>query len=418
MKRKILQGFLALLIACGLWVYVITVDNPNDEVVIYDVPVALSGETFLHERGLMLSSQKNQTITLTLSGNRSDLKKVNKSNITVVADLSKIADSGKQTLNYNIIFPGDVPDNAIKVESRLPDRVTVDVEGRSQKNLEVKVKTSGKVKEGFIHDKNTLEQNYQYITVIGPTAVLDEIDHVQVDVDLTGRSESINKEKLPYTFRDSKGKQIDSATVDISRLETKVSEVELSMDILRMKEVQLIVDVIYGGGATKDNTEVVQDVFVIEVSGSEQLLEDLDELKLGTINLSQEKKNVVKTFPIELPEGVNNVTGVTEVKVDVDFKNLSTKTLTVSTIEGINIPKGMKVDIKTKALEVTLRGPAEQIQKLTEENVVIRVNFTSAELGMATYQATIYVDGQITGVGAIGNYSVYASMSTQTGDTN
>ena len=402
MKRKIFQGFLALLIACGLWVYVITVDNPNDEVVLYDVPVALSGETFLHERGLMLSSRETPTITLTLSGNRSDLKKVNKSNIMVVADLSKIADSGKQSLNYNIIFPGDVPDNAIKVESRLPDRVTVNVEGRSQKNLEVKVKTSGKVKEGFIHDKNTLEQDVKYITVIGPTAILDKIDYVQVDLDLSGRSESINKEKLPYTFRDSKGKLID--------------EVELSMDILRWKEVQLIVDVTYGGGATKDNTEIVQDILVIEVSGSEQLLEGLDELKLGTINLSQEKEDVLKKFPIVLPEGVNNVTGVTEANVSVTFKDLETKTFTISTIEGINIPKDMKVDIKTKALEVTLRGPAEQIQNLTEENVIIRVNFIGAELGMATYQATIFVDGQVTGVGAIGNYSVYASVTAQTGD--
>ena len=32
MKRRIFQAFLALVFACGLWVYVITVDNPNDEI--------------------------------------------------------------------------------------------------------------------------------------------------------------------------------------------------------------------------------------------------------------------------------------------------------------------------------------------------------------------------------------------------
>ena len=70
MKRRIFQAFLALVFACGLWVYVITVDNPNDEITLYDVPVVLSGESFLHDRGLMLSTQETPTITLTLSGNR------------------------------------------------------------------------------------------------------------------------------------------------------------------------------------------------------------------------------------------------------------------------------------------------------------------------------------------------------------
>ena len=413
MKRKIFQGILALVIACGLWVYVITVDNPNDEVTIYDVPVALSGETFLHERGLMLDSQEMPTITLTLSGNRSDLKKVNKSNIAVVVDLSKIADSGKQALNYDIIFPGDVPDNAIKVESRLPDRVSVNVEGRTQKDLEVKVAYTGKVREGFIADKNSLELSHKYITVSGPTAILDQIGHIQVTVDLEDRAESISQ-KLAYSFCDTAGNPIDEEKVDVSRVEAKVSEVELSMKILRLKEVQLIVEVIYGGGATKENTKIEQDIQVIEISGSEQLLEGLDELKIGTIDLSQEKDDVLKQFSIELPEGVNNVTGVTEVNVTVDFEGLVTKSLTVSAIEGINIPKGMKVDIKTKNLQVTLRGSADQLNKLTAEDVTIRVDFTNAEVGAATYQASIYVGDRIIGVGALGSYSVSASVTEGT----
>ena len=342
MKRKIFQGFLALLIACGLWVYVITVDNPNDETTIYDVP-----------------------------------------------------------------------DNAIKVESRLPDRVSVNVEGRTQKDLEVKVAYTGKVREGFIADKNSLELSHKYITVAGPTAILDQIGHIQVTVDLENRAESISQE-MTYTFCDTAGNPIDEEKVDVSRLETKVSEVELSMKILRLKEIQLIVDVIYGGGATKENTKIEQDIHVIEISGSEQLLEDLDELKVGTIDLSKEKEDVLKQFSVELPEGVNNVTGVTEVNVSVDFEGLVTKTLTVSAIEGINIPKGMKADIKTKNLQVTFRGPAEQIQQLTANDVKIRVDFTNAEVGAATYEASIYVDDRITGVGALGSYPVHVNVTEGT----
>ena len=401
MKRRIFQAFLALVFACGLWVYVITVNNPNDEITLYDVPVVLSGESFLHDRGLMLTTQETPTITLTLSGNRSNLKKVNKSNITVVADLSKIADSGMQPLNYEIIYPGDVPDNAIKVESRLPDRVSVEVEGRSQKNLEVKWVYSGKVKTGYTPDKDSLELSHRYISVTGPTAVLNQIGNsVQVTVDLKDRDENIVNEAVPYVYCDAKGNPIKTGELDTSRLEVSATEVKVSMKIPRLKEIQLVVDVIYGAGATKENTVVEQKITTIEVSGSEHLLEDLDELNLGTIDLTKEMtvEDFTRVFEIkELPEGVTNVTGITEVKVDVKFKELVTRTLTLENplLKKENLPKGMTAIFKDKVLNVTLRGSAELLDDLTAKEITIVVDFAGAEPGdpdqFENYPATIKI---------------------------
>jgi len=415
MKRRIFQALLALVFACGLWVYVITVDNPNDEITLYDVPVVLSGESFLHDRGLMLSDQDTPTITLTLSGNRSNLKKVNKSNITVVADLSKTADSGKQSLNYEIIFPGDVPDNAIKVESRLPDRVSVDVEGRTQKSLEVKWVYSGKVKSGYTPEKSSLELSQRSISVTGPTAILSKVGNVQITVDLEGRDENIVNEAVQYVFCDTKGNPLKDGEIDTSRLEVSATDVKVSMKIPKLKEVQLIVDVIYGGGATKENTKVTQNVLTIEVSGSEHLLEGLEKLQLGTIDLTQEMVDFTREFPIELPEGVTNVTGVTEVNVDVEFDGLDTRSFTITNIKGINVPKGMIVDFKTTQKEVTLRGPAELIKALTEEDiakVTIRVDFTDAEPGTTeTYTASVNVN--INGIEAVGVYEITATVTAE-----
>ena len=421
MKRRIFQAFLALVFACGLWVYVITVDNPNDEITLYDVPVVLSGESFLHDRGLMLSTQDTPTITLTLSGNRSNLKKVNKSNITVVADLSKIADSGMQPLNYEIIYPGDVPDNAIKVESRLPDRVSVEVEGRSQKNLEVKWVYSGKVKPGYTPDKDSLELSHRYISVTGPTAVLNQMGNsVQVTVDLKDRDENIINEAVSYEFCDTKGNPFKAGELDTSRLELSATEVKLSMKIPRLKEIQLVVDVIYGAGATKENTLIDQKVTTIEVSGSEHLLEDLDKLNLGTIDLTKEMtaENFTREFDIELPEGVTNVTGITEVKVDVEFKDLVTKTFTLENpvLKKENLPKGMSAIFKDKVLNVTLRGTAELIEELTEDDITIVVDFAGAEPGepdqFENYPATIKVK---TGNIEVGTCQIMAAVILELG---
>ena len=157
-------------------------------------------------------------------------------------------------------------------------------------------------------------------------------------------------------------------------------------------------------------TEVVLDPETILVTGSDQLLEGLDKLKLGSINLAEHIKDTKITFPIELPEGVNNVTGVTEATVSVSFMSLVAKVLNVTSLESVNIPDNMVAEIITKALDVTLRGTRDQVSKLKEENVTIRVNFKDGKLGHGTYKATIVVDSEFTGVGAVGNYYVVAKL--------
>lgn len=406
MKRKIVQALLAVAIACGLWIYVITAVNPDDKAVLYEVPVTLSGETFLHERGLMLSDRTTQTVTLTLSGNRSDLNKVNKSNVTVVADLSKIASMGKHQLSYDILFPGDVPDNAITVESHLPDTVMVNVEGRSQKDVEVEVTYVGVVPEGYLADKSSLELEHRTINVIGPTTVLDKIDHARIEINLENRNETIN-ELCSYVFCDAEGNPVE----DASRVETNVTEVKLTLKIQKFKDVQLVVDVIYGGGATQSNTQVVLDTQTIQVAGSEQLLEGLEKLNLGVVDLSKVTEDTVLELPIVLPEGVSNITGLTNANVSVSFTGLVTKTLSVSAVEAIRVPEGMRADIMTKTLDVTLRGPAEQIDEITAADVVIEVDFSNAEPGSATYEAKIRVSGEFAEVGAVGSYPVSAKLS-------
>ena len=50
MKRKILHGLLAVVLAFGIWVYVVTVVSPESEKTYYNIPVVLDNESVLLER--------------------------------------------------------------------------------------------------------------------------------------------------------------------------------------------------------------------------------------------------------------------------------------------------------------------------------------------------------------------------------
>ena len=405
MKQKILYAALAVAISFGLWWYVVSVVSPEFDDTFYDVPVVLSGETFLHERGLMVLDEKLPTVTLKLSGNRSVLSKLNSGNITLIADLSKISDTGEQQLTFTVSYPGDVPQNSVEVLSREPSTIKVNVVNRSQKEVDVEVVYNGAPPEGYIADKNGLELSHEKITVTGPASVIDRIDHAQVEVNLNGQIATISK-SYTYTLCDENGEPVDAHQVV-----TNANEIDLTLKILRFKELELVLDVIYGGGANESNTKITLDQQMIQVAGSEQALEKLEQLNLGTLDLSKVMDSGKLTYDIVLPEGVDNITGTESVEVTVEFTGLVTKQLTVTNIRATNVPVALTAKILNKSLVITMRGPAKQLEEMEAGDIIIYVDFSGAEAGSFTFDAVIRVGNSFTEVGAIGNYSVSATLS-------
>lgn len=404
MKNKLLTALLSLVIAFGLWLYVITVVNPGSEDTYSNIPVVLQNEGMLQERGLMVTNLELPTVTLRLAGNRTDLNKLNSSNITVYVNVASVAAAGEHSLPYDVRFPGDVPNNAITTQSRNPDTVKLTVEERVSKMVPVVPVYSGTVPEGFIADKENSVLDYEEIQVTGPAQVVAQIAEARLHVELEGKNTSIS-EDLAYTLCDKDGNPVDVALVT-----TNVASVNLTLRIMRVKELAVKVTVIPGGGATEQTSQITLSHKTILVSGSESLLEDLTELNLGTIDLGEQLTDTTLTFPITLPEGVTNETGVTEATVDIRFPNLRTKTLSITQINAVNVPQGKRADIITKVLEIRFRGPKALIDSMQASDVIVSVDFANAQSGTATMRATVTLAEKFKDVGAVGTYSVSATL--------
>ena len=176
MKNKLLSLALSVLIAFGLWMYVITEVSPNSEWTYYDVPVKLEGETVLKERNLIITGISSTNVDLTLSGNRSDLNELNSSNITLKADMTKIYDPGTHKIGYDISYPGHVPGNAFNRVNQYPDSIVVTVD-RLVKNKEIPVIIiyQGKAADGYVVRRADVQMDNEHILVTGPQSVVDQI---------------------------------------------------------------------------------------------------------------------------------------------------------------------------------------------------------------------------------------------------
>ncbi len=409
MKRKIAYALLSLVVAFGLWLYVITNVSTDSENTYYNIPVVLTNETVLNDRGLMLEKEVQLTVSLKLAGKRSDLKKLNSSNITVTADLSKIVSEGQHTLSYNISFPGDVPPTSVDILSQNPANVKISVAERKTREVPVVPVYQGTVPEGFLTDKENVTMDYESVMVTGPAKVVDQIKQAVVQVDLEGRTETISQ-SYSYILCDAQGEPVDAQMVV-----TDVEQVNLTLTIQRYKEIQLMLNVIPGGGATRQNTKITMDLEKIQISGSEQMLSEMaDTLVLGDLKLAEVLEDSKLEYEIKLPEGITNLTGKSKVSVQVDFQGLVKKTVEVSRFIQRGLPITMEATLLTQALTVELRGPAAQIEAVTEEDLVVTVDLSNAQPGTDTYKATVTItNSNLVDLGTVGSYTVSVTVSNK-----
>ena len=403
MKRnKLYSMLLSVVVAFCLWLYVSNNVSIEDSNTFYNIPVVMEGESVLNEENLMITSMSANTVSLNLTGARSDLSKLDSSKLAAKVDLSGLKEPGEHIpLSYTISFP-----SAFTQGNKNPGAIYVDVDYRRVSEIPVLIKWTGTRSEEYLYDTENAVLDNNTVTISGPASVVDTIDHARVEIDLTEQVKSISQ-NYRYTLCDAEGNPVDAGQIT-----TNLEEVRLEVQIQKIKEIQLKADVVYGGGANEHNTTVEISPATIRVSGGEAVLAELgDSLTICTVNLADLEKNVnEQKYTLTLPEGVTNQTGVSEVTVTIRFTGLKSKDFTIERFETVNVPEGLAVEIINANLTVKLRGPEAEIAAMNEENIRAVVDFTNAEVGTATYKVTIVCGEQFPNVGAVKPSSVSATV--------
>ena len=405
MKRNKLGSFLlAVSIALGLWLYVVNYIDTDYELTLDNVSVGLEGKSILTaDRGLMILSEDEYRVSITVSGNRQDVSKINSGNIQGVADLSKIEEPGEHKLTYNIILPGDVPSGAVSYQKD-PDRVTVEGARKKTKEIPVTVTYEVDVPADYIKDTAALELDHTYVEISGPEDVVDQIHHAAITVDCTGRTESIY-ESLRYELQDQQGEPVDAEWIT-----TNVSEVKVYLPVVMVKKLPLTVTLVDGGGATAATTKLSIDPAYISISGSETALAAVEELDLGIIELAQITKDQELTFDITLPEGITNVSNLPTATVSISFPKLATREFTITEFEHTNLASGRKWESLTKQLTITVRGLKAEIQRLNAADIIARVDLSGVE-NTSAVEPDIIFPKSYESLGVLGSYSVSVQVT-------
>ena len=414
MGKKILNSkwiyvILSVLLAFVLWLYVGREANPEVTNTLRHVQVVYSGLESLEERGLMISEGAEQTVSLRIRATRDVWRRLNQGDTTVTIDVSGIAEPGEQSVSIttrNISFPRSITVlDSIDVQYTSPGTVDFTVSRWASKDVPVQGVFNGSVAEGYQREEFSFAP--ETVTVSGQEELVNQVDHALVTVSQEEMSTTY-MENCGYTLVDANGEPVANA----EQLDSSPETVLATLPIVQLKEVQLTVDIIPGGGATEDDVTVEIDPLTITVSGEAADLAELDSISLGEIDLSTVFGTQTEKMPINLDASHTNVSGPAEATVTVRVEGLSTKTLEVDNIEIINKPAGYEADLVTQSCTVLVRGPQEALDAVTASQIRIVADLSDLDpsTGTRTVPVRVYLDGS-SEVGVVGTYNVSISIT-------
>lgn len=419
MKSKVWTIMLSVVIAFGLWMYVITVERTETEQTFYNVPVILDGESVLQERGLKITSDTDLAVTLKLSGNRPALNKLRSSDIMVLVDLTRIYEAGEKTLPYTISFPGDIQNSAIEVMNRKPDNISLTVAEWATADIPVKADSVGTPAEGYLIDEQNMTTDHKTVTISGPKDLIGRIKMARITIDMTGKMESVERrEKL--TLCDAEGQPV---VADLSDVVVDPYMILTKVPILMERQIGLVLPVIDGGGLTQwdPDVDLKMSFDTITVVGNPAVVSKMDPvIQLKPIDLGQVTESFGRElFDIPLPEGVRSREGdQVEVSLTIPEMKSVTRYIPKSRFEKRNVPEGYDAQFTTGGLTVVLRGRLDVMDNVHEAAICVIVDL-DGNTTSGRYAARIEVIGP-EGVGAVEDprkpYVVYVELTkTETG---
>ena len=399
---------LAIFAAVICWLYVDLARQPDARVSINNIPVNFAGEDLLNDMGLLILDD-SPTISIRVSGPRSVITQLNRENITITASTIGISEAGVYSLECEINLPGSVTSgsgNPVAITSRSATAVDVTVVEMESNTVPVRAEFTGTLADNRFYDEDSFVLELTELEIRGEESEVNLVSYAKVVLSETNLADTWTG-RLPVILCDAQGNELST---DNLLLETDMISVAFYVECY--KEVPLTVTMISGGGATSEDASYTVNPETIIVTGQEGVLEDLTEISLGTVDLSQVITSEQFEFDIVLPDQVSSRDGVTGATVTVTMSDrLETRMIETSNIRLENAPDGY--EYQYGSLTVRVRGRSNNFSLLLADDIQVTADLSGVSVANGA-TLTVPVEVELTGItelGVLGNYTLTVTVT-------
>lgn len=408
--RRYLYMLLSILVAIAMWIFVDELNQATVEKEFKDIPVVyLDPYDDLSERGLMLvqgeGSGTTETIDLTLSGRRTLMAWLDDSDISVTVDVSNFSRVGPQRGNIAINYSENKFTTGVKRNKA--SAVTVNIAELNRRTVDIRCELIGNVADGF--SAGEVQLSHTEVELRGQAKDIDPVSYVKVAFDIGKDAEESITQELAFQYYDRNDKMLDSNGILPS-----VEVVTARLPVYVTKELPLVINYQEAPGARLSNTNRELTPGTVTVSGDASKLKNVKNIVLGDIDLldlTDEDTVYESTFPIIIPDGCQNLSGVTRATLKISFKDLMKTELYAFDFTYENLPEGKTATILTEELIVGFFGKTEEIEALSSGDILVVADLSdySSASGTYTVPATVRLTNGAD-LGVIGEYQVQARI--------
>lgn len=387
----------SLLLSVFTWFVICEYVDPDTSVPVSNIKISVDYEGSVPQKAnLGIMTVIDQTVDVRVSGSRDTVALMDPKKITASVDLSNVTQKGEYDLPVIVDMGGQ---NLTKEEQSI-DTIRVQFDTNRVANVKVNVKISGGVPEGLMLDDPTLLNNF--IVVTGPTTIVDTIVSAEVEI-AQDEFSSTNTFKCDYVFVDKDGNVVDKTFLSMD-----AETLDITVPVVKEKTLPLSVNIINSsGGSDSAFCTATISPKTIKITGSVETLDALNAIDLGVIDMAEKTEDFTTSMTVVLPNGVKNVDNVETAKVTITFNDVQTKTVRVKNLKLENVPDGAKARISETSITVKVRGIAEDINKLNENDISVVVDYAQAGNVEGTNRLkAVVVFPENLKVGAVGKYQL------------
>lgn len=124
LKNRNVRAILSLLIAIGLWIYVMGTVDPTVTTTIRNIPVEKINEKVIKDMGMTATLEHPETVDIVIKGARSNVNEAKKSEIVAEVDVSN-CEYGENEAKIKISFPDKI--SGVTVDSMSEEKAVFNV---------------------------------------------------------------------------------------------------------------------------------------------------------------------------------------------------------------------------------------------------------------------------------------------------
>ena len=359
MKKRLTVNFglkiLAFFIALFMWLIVVNIDDPVTDKTYTGIPVQVINEEVVTSANRTYQIvDDTQEVSVTVTAQRSVLNDVKAEDIVAIADMKEMS-LGTQ-------IPIEVKIEGYKYDSAVsnPRNLQIQIDDEAKNNFPITPTTLGTVREGYVIGE--LKANPEKVTIRGPKTVIDSINRVVAEVDVSGLSSDTEVEARLVLY-DANNNVIDQSLL-ANNLGKEGLTVEVTLHQIKSVKVELDTSMVSAAEGYKIS-EISVEPQEVRISGSKSALARVTEISvpasaLTAVNLTQRTERSIDISQY-LPEDVslvdenadNVVVTIAVEKPGAKNFEVSTSSITVNNLDSnLELSYGSVVD-----LEIQIKGP-------------------------------------------------------------